>query len=70
MIKTICTCLSLQSVFLYQLQPHSQREYTIAMYRIVPTIVYEAYNNVHVYSFRFIVGLNDGHTHSQLLIPV
>ena len=29
MTKTICTCLSLQSVFLYQLQPHSQREYTI-----------------------------------------
>ena len=23
-------------------------------------------NNVHVYSFRFIAGLNDGHTHSQL----
>ena len=36
------------------------------MYRIVPTIVYEAYNNIHVYSFRFIAGLNDGHAHSQL----
>ena len=35
------------------------------MYRIVPTIVYEAYNNVNVYSFRFIAGLSDGHTHSQ-----
>ena len=29
MTKTICTSLSLQSVFLYQLQPHSQRKYTI-----------------------------------------
>ena len=38
----------------------------LAMYRIVPTIVYGAYNNVHVYSFRFIAGLNDGHMHSQL----
>ena len=28
MTKTICTCLSLQSVFLYQLQPHSQAKYT------------------------------------------
>ena len=29
MTKTICTSLSLQSVFLYQLQPHSQCKYTI-----------------------------------------
>ena len=31
MTKTICTSLSLQSIFLYQLQPHSQPniEYTI-----------------------------------------
>ena len=29
MTKTICTCLSLQSVFLYQLQPHSQHQYNI-----------------------------------------
>ena len=30
MTKTVCTCLSLQSVFLYQLQLHSQPGYTIA----------------------------------------
>ena len=38
------------------------------MYRIFATIVikYKAYNNVYVYPFRFINGLNDGHTHSQL----
>ena len=30
MTKTICTSLSLQSVYLYQLQQHSQHEYTIA----------------------------------------
>ena len=30
MTKTICKSLSLHSVFLYQLQPHSQQEYTIA----------------------------------------
>ena len=29
MTKTICTSLSLQSVFLYQLQPHAQHEHTI-----------------------------------------
>ena len=31
MTKTICTSLSLQSVFLYQLQLHSQWEYTIVI---------------------------------------
>ena len=30
MTITICTCLSHQSVFLYQLQMHSQHEYTIS----------------------------------------
>ena len=29
--KTICTYLSLHSVLLYQLQPHSQHEYTIVV---------------------------------------
>ena len=29
MTKTICTCLSLHSVFLYQLQWHSQHEYSV-----------------------------------------
>ena len=32
MTKTICTNLSLQRVFLYQLQQHSQHEYTIALF--------------------------------------
>ena len=30
MTKSFCTSLSLQSVFLYHLQPHGQREHTIA----------------------------------------
>ena len=40
----------------------------LAMYRIAPILLYMKHiaNDVHVYSFRFIAGLNDGHTHSQL----
>ena len=35
--NTICTCLSLQSVFLYYLQSHSQWEYTIVVLHTLAT---------------------------------
>ena len=44
MTKTICTSLSLQSAFLYQLQPLSECEYTIVVvkslgYRVVSSLM-------------------------------
>ena len=59
MTKTICTSLSLQSVFLYQLQPHSQRKYTIVVRKNVlwqilcmdkcVCVVHLFYTRVHVW---------------------
>ena len=49
MTKTICTCLSFQSVSLYQLQLHSQPEYTIYTYvedLQYFTVYYDLYNNI------------------------
>ena len=38
-------------------------------FHLFPAIIrnqYKAYNNLHVYPFRFTAGLNDGHTHSHV----
>ena len=52
MTKTICTSLSLQSVFLYQLQPHSQHEYTIVC---VEGLISKSINAQHDQKFSYIV---------------
>ena len=59
MTKIICTSLSLQSVFLYQLQPHSQRsqrEYTIVLNKKLATLSHNEMNitnNIEISSYIF-----------------
>ena len=44
MTKTICTCLSLQSGFLYQLKWHSQSEYSYYIATEVLKVVFGFYS--------------------------
>ena len=50
MTKTICTCLSLQSVFLYQLQWHSYNYYPDTYLIIYPYACCQTLVNNNVYT--------------------
>ena len=68
MTKTICTCLSLQSVFLYQLQLHSQHEYTIASYMIISRQCWRAPHGYQLENFP-VATSSICNTHDSVSIP-